>query len=177
MKSSLIKINLLLAITGFIFLTRCNDIFETDLEFKSVTLLGPADSLHSNLGTFTFWWDEVDGALMYNLQIVSPSFEKVGNLVIDTIVSTNKFTFPLTPGTYEWRLCALNSSSSTHFKTYTLFVDLSAAFIFSQPDLKINNLQSNIYSRLVSVKDVTLSEGFLYQKMRTLSNKMGMGYD
>lgn len=106
----------------------CSDIFEKNLEQQKVNIIGPADSLIASQRNFTFWWDYVEGATGYQLQIAEPSFLNVERLMLDTIVTGNKIDFSLMPGSYQWRVSAVNSTSATLFTTYTLVVDTSAHY-------------------------------------------------
>jgi hypothetical protein len=86
-------------------------------------VLTPRDSLRTDVVSQLFFWYEVADAIDYELQIVSPSFSSINRFVLDTIVTTNKVQFTLTPGTYQWSVRALNNSSATDYTTHTLFVD------------------------------------------------------
>jgi len=77
----------------------------------------PADQYQSISYTINFWWDEVDHALSYHLQVVTPSFTSPGSLVLDTIVKKNTFSFNLNPGNYQWQVPAANGSSQTAYTT------------------------------------------------------------
>jgi hypothetical protein len=104
-------------------LSSCEDFFEPNLEKKDVTIIAPANNTVSTSFTQTFWWEELKGAEKYTLQIVRPSFSSVQQLILDTNVTSNKFSYTLQPGTYQWRLQAINNSSETPFVTYTLTID------------------------------------------------------
>jgi hypothetical protein len=104
----------------------CKDVFEEDLAKKTVTINSPQNGLQTTNSTEIFWWEPVEGAIKYNLQIVSPTFLNTQKLVLDTNVTVCKFEFTLTPGLYEWRVKAFNSSSYTPFVTYSLQVDSTA---------------------------------------------------
>ena len=53
----------------------CSDFIVKDITDETVKILAPPDSFHSNSPEITLWWEEVDGAEDYNLQIVSQSFD------------------------------------------------------------------------------------------------------
>jgi len=114
-----------LFVLGCIVIAACDDFFEEDLEGKVVTLIAPGDGLATSNSSFTFWWEEVDGASKYNLQIVSPDFNTIEKLVLDTNISKNQFDVQLYPGNFQWRVKAFNSASETVYTTYTLSVDSS----------------------------------------------------
>ncbi|MCH8903116.1 MAG: hypothetical protein IIA45_04290 [Bacteroidetes bacterium] len=119
--------------------TSCQEIFERDLQKESITLLAPPNNNITTSFKQTFWWEEVSGASHYNLQIVSPTFNNIQNLIVDTIVNSNKYTTTLQPGSYQWRLRAENASSFTEYSTWTLTIDSTTdltqhIIVLSAPD-------------------------------------------
>jgi len=105
---------------GFIWLglfSSCDAIIEPSISKYQVQLEAPADQYTSTSYTVNFWWDQVDNALSYRLQVVTPNFAAPGSLVLDTVVTKNKFSFNFNPGNYQWRLLAQNGSSQTAFTT------------------------------------------------------------
>lgn len=121
---------------GIKIITCCSDFIEKDIENKIVYVNAPPDSLRTTIITQTFWWDFIDGADYYNLQIVSPRFELIERLVLDTTITENKFTFALLPGIYEWRISAFNSGYATPYTVSTLFVDSTMDLTLQQVSLK-----------------------------------------
>ena len=102
------------------------DFIEPNISKLWVYIVSPANYTTSSSPTPTFWWNKVTGARTYNLQIVSPSFATSNLFLLDTVIVGNKFVFSLLPGkTYEWRICAQNTVSSTQYTTYTLSIDSS----------------------------------------------------
>lgn len=93
----------------------CDDVFEDDLSGETINILAPANNAINPFYMQTFWWDYVDDATTYQLQLVRPSFDSVLVLYLDTNISINKFQISLSPGLYEWRVRALNGSSSTRY--------------------------------------------------------------
>ena len=72
-----------------IFILGCGEFFEPDLSNKRVTLLAPADSTETPLSLITFWWDHLNDADWYHLQIVTPNFDYPVSLVLDTNITEN----------------------------------------------------------------------------------------
>lgn len=101
----------------------CHDIFETDISKKRVNVLAPGDSVVLTNTAVTFWWDPVDYATQYTVQVVQPNFNSIQTLVLDSTVTTNKLLASLGPGKYQWRIRAGNGSSYTDFQTYSFSID------------------------------------------------------
>lgn len=102
----------------------CEDILVRDISKRTVNILSPTDNYVTNTLTQTFWWDEVKDAEQYRLQIVWPSFSSIQTLILDTLLTSNKFTFSLPrPGSYEWRVKAINNGSETNYFSHKLTVD------------------------------------------------------
>ncbi len=106
-------------------LVACDDFFEEDLTGKTVTLVAPYDGLQTSSSSFTFWWDEVEGASKYHFQIASPNFTAIEKIVADTNVAGNQFEAQLYPGEFQWRVKAYNGGSETPYTTHSLTVDSS----------------------------------------------------
>lgn len=104
-------------------MTGCNAFIEPSLKDETVQLISPPDNIVSQDYTQTFWWEKVEGASRYNLQIVSPSFDSVATLVADTNLSSNKFTASLVPGNYQWRVRAENNGTESAYVTRSFEVD------------------------------------------------------
>ncbi len=113
----------LLAVLCCLFIVSCTDIFEVDLQNKSVKLLTPQDSLFTTETNHEFLWEEVEGALQYRLQIVSPSWENLEKVVLDTLISNTEFNQILYPSIFTWQVKAINGSSETSYNKRTLQVD------------------------------------------------------
>lgn len=98
-----------------VLLSSCNAIIEPSITKKIVQPEAPADLYQSTSYTINFWWDQVDNALSYHLQVVTPNFTAPGSLVLDTIIKKNTFSFNFNPGNYQWRVLAQNGSSQTAY--------------------------------------------------------------
>ena len=131
-----------------IMVSSCTDIIEPNISNEKVNLLAPADGLITDYSTQTFWWDEVVNANEYQLQVVTPDFNFIERLIIDTIIQYNKFSLPLYPAEYQWRVKALNYSYSTRFTTWSLMIDSTvdltnqAVVLFNPID---NDTTNNLY--------------------------------
>lgn len=104
-----------LAFMAVALFTGCKEFIEPSLSKKNVTLLAPANGAETNIYAQTFWWETLEDALKYRLQVVSPDFDHPVRLLLDTLVKTNKFTFTLDPGNYQFRVRAENGSSQSPY--------------------------------------------------------------
>lgn len=110
-----------------IILPSCKAIFEPDISKNQVTPEAPSNLYQSTSYAIGFWWDAMDDALQYHLQVVTPKFDTVGALVLDTIIKSNKFTININPGQYQWRVRAENGSSQTAYTTPRSFTVLQSS--------------------------------------------------
>lgn len=98
-----------------LLLANCSIIFEDDLSDEIVYVIMPLDSTITGLQQQVFWWETVEGAIKYSLQIVEGDFLNPYALVADSNVAGDKFQIDLPPGLYEWRIRAWNSFSETDY--------------------------------------------------------------
>ncbi|MFD2162266.1 hypothetical protein ACFSJU_07665 [Paradesertivirga mongoliensis] len=124
------KLNLTLKSGAVLFclllLSSCSEFIEKDLDDSKVFLTSPGDNHETNKYNQTFWWEPIDNA-SYRLQIASPSFTNIAELLIDTLIKgNNKFSITLDPGEYEWRVRAENSGTSGLYSTRSLVVHESS---------------------------------------------------
>jgi len=114
---------LILVLVSLTLLDSCAEFGEVNLSKATVAILAPGNKDSLSGANVTFWWLPVTGALKYNIEIVKPSFSNVQTLFIDSNVTTNKFIFSLSPGTYQWRVQAINNSSNSAYFTQSFFLD------------------------------------------------------
>ncbi|RZJ76972.1 MAG: hypothetical protein EOO45_00380 [Flavobacterium sp.] len=113
----------------------CSEFIEHSLAERHVVLLSPSNRIETSVYQQVFWWEAIDDALFYRLQVVTPSFDSAAALVLDTLVKTDKFIFTLDPGHYQWRVRAENGSSRTAYATH--------AFVVHPSSLKEQSLRLN----------------------------------
>lgn len=104
------------------FFAGCGIIFEDDISEESIYMIIPFDGLESDSQDQIFWWEPVNGAIRYNMQMVTGSFSFPEVLVADTNIAGEKFEVQLSPGLYEWRIMAWNNYSETDYTYGTLTI-------------------------------------------------------
>nr|WP_295929052.1 hypothetical protein [uncultured Dyadobacter sp.] len=105
----------------------CSDFLIPSIHQFGLSVLAPLDSARLHSDQVLFWWDSVQGANAYQVQIVKPSFKRIEELISDTLVKSNKMTVNLEPGQYQWRIRAVDDDDHSEFMTFTLFMDSAAA--------------------------------------------------
>ncbi len=118
----IVRYTVLLTLTSTIFYA-CDDFVEKDIENEAINLMAPANGLTTVQLTHTFWWDWMEGAELYNMQLVEGTFSSVTNFVLDTTVSKNKFDITLYPGSFQWRVRGENNAGETAYSTFSLVID------------------------------------------------------
>lgn len=130
----IIRKNITKVLLGLVLLsTGCKEFIEPSIEKKNTVLLAPSNGTETNVYNQTFWWEELDNALQYRLQVVMPDFNNTSKLVLDTIITTSKFSYTLEPGNYEWRVRAENGSSQTPYS--------KAAFVINPSSIEQQQVQ------------------------------------
>ena len=121
MKTILKIISLFLIISTLLF--ACDDFVEPNIDNETVNLLAPANNLTTIQLTHTFWWDFLEGAEVYNMQIVEGTFSAVTSLALDTIITDNKFDVTLYPGSFQWRVRGENNGGETDYTIFSFVID------------------------------------------------------
>ncbi len=111
---------------GLFCITCTKDFVVKDIKNYSVAVIAPTNNLSTPNNSVTFWWEELDGAEKYKLQIVKPDFSSVQQLILDTNIIGDKFNFVLQPGKYQWRIKAVNNGGSTQYSIFNLIIDTTS---------------------------------------------------
>jgi len=120
--------NAFIPLVAFIILFGCTkDFVEPDLTGKKIALISPLDNDTLSSLTNIFWWNEIDGATKYNLQIAKPNFSSVQQFMLDTNITEDNFSFTLVPGTYQWRVRGYNGSSKTDYSIRSFTIDSTSS--------------------------------------------------
>jgi len=118
--------NFLLMLFCIWYISCTKDFIAKDIRKETVAILAPANNLITPDNSVTFWWEKLDGADKYNLQIVKPNFNAVQQLITDTNITNDKFICTLKPGTYQWRIKGINNGGSSMYNVYNLVIDTTS---------------------------------------------------
>ena len=103
---------------------QCSDLFEKDISDKQIALLAPSNTMKTQLTTISFMWDSIEDVKKYNIQIVSPDYSLIQNVLIDTTITKSHIQLKNIPiGKYQWRIVGLNGQSKCYSDTveFTVF--------------------------------------------------------
>ena len=117
------KFKFFILISSLSMLFSCKDILEENLEDKEVTILSPENGITTSESPINFIWEKVEGADQYKIQIATPSFSNIRQIILDSVISETKFSLALNPGVYEWRVKALNSAYETTYSCRFITID------------------------------------------------------
>ena len=122
-----------------------------DISKNILKLLSPSDGSISIEKEVAFWWERIEGATNYNLQVVQPSFSAPVKLVYDHLLDSNSLKLKLTAGDYQWRVKAVNNAYETVFST--------ASFSVYNSDLteKKVTLLSPLYEEITNKSSIKFS--------------------
>jgi hypothetical protein len=101
----------------------CDDIIEKDIADDTMVLHAPSNGYKGHQGKHTFWWDEVNGASKYRLTIASPYVDSADFVVLDTIITKNKFEATMPAGNIQWCVKAMNGYYETKYGCNSIVLD------------------------------------------------------
>lgn len=106
-------------------LMSCEDIIEVpDISDEAVKLVAPSEAATLNsANTLFFDWDPVEDAETYRIQIATPTFNEVLQIVADSTLTGTSFGTTLEANDYEWRVRAENSGYQTIYTTQSFTVE------------------------------------------------------
>lgn len=111
------------SVLSLLICTSCKDVVEDDIDDENVVLHSPPNRFITTNSNVEFWWDEIEGANEYRIQVVQPEFRYVEKLAVDSISIKNKFKAVLTPGSYQWKIIAQNNGHKTESSIWSFVID------------------------------------------------------
>lgn len=125
------------------FCTACHDIIEKDITKQNITINSPRDSSVLSNYNVLFWWEPNDYIFNYRIQIVNPSFSNPVNLMVDSVISTNKLNYTLFPGNYEVRIRGENNTGNTSYYYRSFKVD--STYDLTGQSFTVNIPEDNLF--------------------------------
>lgn len=124
LKNNIMKFGFYISTIVFVLLMfSCDEFIEEELDEQDILQIAPAEGVSLTNDTVTFWWTEVEDIRGYNLQVVTPDFTRIERIVIDSVLTEDRFNAVLDDGVYEWRVTAFNAGSELVSDTFMFSVD------------------------------------------------------
>lgn len=101
----------------------CKEVFQRSLDKVNIVLVAPGNHVVSADSAQNLYWQPVDTNVNYEVEVVTPRFDSVVSLVVDTTLTGNVFVLTLMAGQYQWKVRAFNTVSTTVFSepwTFTI---------------------------------------------------------
>ncbi|NQY30183.1 MAG: hypothetical protein HRT69_12025 [Flavobacteriaceae bacterium] len=145
-----IKISVSIISIFLIALISCDDVLEEDISDSNITVTAPleGDTVVSN--TVIFQWNSLNDADEYRVQVNNAS----NVIVLDSLVPTNSFTYPLIPGNYSWRVRGENFAYQTGY-TFPVNFTMEALEDMTNQIVVLNTPSDNFYTNTSSGHTVT----------------------
>ncbi len=97
---------------------------DPDISEGTVTYFSPRDSVEIEEGSIIFLWDRLNDARRYRFQLVTPGFDAISAIVLDTVTVADQLSVDVDSGNYQWRVFGVNDFSRTlDAEIRTLLVD------------------------------------------------------
>ncbi|WP_320052066.1 hypothetical protein [uncultured Acetobacteroides sp.] len=127
------RLGLLAVISLMCAVTACHDFFEKNIEDNVVLMVSPTDGGSSPIYLQKFIWKPVNGAREYHIQLVTPSFDKLSQIVMDTVVASTNLMVTLTPNKYQMSIYAQNAGYQS--KVTTISFDITESYDLSPQEM------------------------------------------
>ncbi len=127
-------------------LVSCEDIIEEDITDDYVQVSYPQNGQTISSNVVNFQWQELDGADDYRVQI----FESGMGMTLDSLVSGSNFTYPMNPGSYQWRIRGENSAYVSQY-TFNFSFSVILTSDLTNQQVILSSPSENLYTNNPSV--------------------------
>jgi len=128
-----------LLVTGLL-IVGCDDIIEEDITDENIIITAPLSGATVVSNSVTFQWNTHSGSDEYRVQVNDAS----NTIVVDSLVATNSFTYPLSPGEYSWRVRGENFAYQTAY-TFPATFTMEALEDMTNQEVILTSPNDNVY--------------------------------
>jgi len=162
---------MLLFIMGALFVG-CDDVIEEDITDENIVITAPLNGVTVVSNSVTFQWNSNSGSDDYRVQVNDVS----NTIVVDSLVSTNSFTYPLSPGVYSWRVRGENFAYQTAY-TFPVSFTLEASTIMTNQTVILNSPSDNFPTnsttgQFVTWADISTADSYTLELDRDVSGNV-----
>jgi len=144
------KIGLSITSVFLIALVSCDDVLEEDITDDNIAITAPLNGITVVSNAVTFQWNANSGSDDYRIQVNDAS----NVMVLDSLVPTNSFTYPLSPGVYSWRVRGENFAYQTAY-TFPVSFTMEASEVMTNQTVVLITPSDNIYTNTTVGHTVT----------------------
>ncbi|MGK4568989.1 hypothetical protein [Flavobacterium sp. 3HN19-14] len=112
--------------SAFSYTSEFKMIESDNLTTQQVLLSNPSDAIYTNVASLTFHWAGLNAALTYDFELVNVT---AGNTIVNQQSGLTDTSVTLSGSTigqeaeYQWKVRALNSTSTSNFTSRTFYID------------------------------------------------------
>lgn len=89
---------------------QCSDVIVPDISEDLVLLRAPQDGTQLIGNTVNLSWEALPDAIDYRVELATPDFTNIQQLIVDSITTALNLRLSLSPGSYQWRVTAFNEA-------------------------------------------------------------------
>jgi len=143
----------------------CDDIFEEDISDDVIFAISPPENSQLEGNSVQFRWSPLEGADDYRIQI----YGYQQKLVLDSLVGTTVFEYPINPGLYEWRVRGENFAYITPY-TLTYAFSISASDDLTDQLVPLTSPANNVYSNNTEIsfawQGISAADNYHFQLLK-----------
>lgn len=154
------KIYLLLLFSALFF--SCDDVLEDDISDDSIQLIHPQNNQEVASNVVAFQWGALEGADKYRVQV----FNTNQSVALDSLVSVTNLTYPMSPGTYQWRVRGENSAYTSSYSFASNFSVIETNDLNNYQVVLLNpsnDLFTNNSSIIFSWQPINVAESYSFE--------------
>lgn len=154
----------------------CKKWVSEDISELSTQLLSPSNNHQDSIQNQQFWWEEVEGANEYQIQIVSPAFDSVVTSAVDSIVDGTSLNLTLLPGTYQWRVRGVNNDYESQWDTRSFTIKSTVSLtgqniIISTPT---SGLNTNVLNHTITWNSLASASSYLIDVLDSVGTSVNV---
>jgi hypothetical protein len=165
------KLKLLSILCSFLLIS-CDDILEENLTDELVTPVTPTEGSTIINNVVNFSWEPLDGADDYRLQLVNPSNGSV--VVLDSLVTSTSFQYPLDPGSYQWRVRGENFAYQTAY-SFPINFSVEASSDLTNQSIILNTPSDDFYTNSTNIlftwNALAFADSYTFELVKNLNGQ------
>lgn len=161
---------ILLILISFFLICACDDILEEDITNDIVQIISPIEGVVIEGNTVQFRWEALEGASDYKIQIIKSNqvYE------VDSLVTTNTFTYTIDDGDYKWRVRGENFAYQTPYNFPVNFT-VEESEDLSNQTVALNTPSTSFYTNNTNLtftwSKINIADSYSFELVKNLSGE------